>query len=294
MNEKGKKVDCISVLVVDDEQFVCESLILKFSKLHHKCDYLVRSCNNGEEALELVTQTQYELIITDINMPYMNGIDLIIAIRKMGFQGKIMVLSGFDDFNYVRNAFVNGADDYLLKPFALSELDQKVRSLAIQSSKSSTTRLQDSNREAGKNDFVERAVEYIETNYNNSHLSMEEVSKHLSLSYSYFSALFRKEMNQTFPSYLREVRIGKAIELLDNPNIKISVICYRVGFKYPQQFSKEFKRVTGYYPSDYLNNMQDLKRNDETDFQMVKGEILEVEGVEKENLENREEKLDDT
>lgn len=86
----------------------------------------------------------------------------------------------------------------------------------------------------------------------NSTLRMEEVAKHVSTSYSHFSSLFRRETGTTFPAYLRRLRVEKAIEYLRDPDMKIAEVCYRVGFKYPQQFSSDFKKVTGVYPSEYF------------------------------------------
>lgn len=105
--------------------------------------------------------------------------------------------------------------------------------------------------------LIAYAKEYIGDNYKNSSLTMEDAANHVAVSYSYFSSLFRKETGETFPAYLRKLRIKKAIELLEDPTLKISDICYQVGFKYPQQLFNEFKKVTGVYPSRYLGGAAD-------------------------------------
>ncbi len=162
-------------------------------------------------------------------------------------------MSGYDDFSYVRDAFTGGADDYLLKPVSVAELDEKLRLSLIPGEQTQQGTPAAPDAAPGRN-VIRYAQEYIHTHYMNSGLRMEEVARHVSLSYSHFSSLFRKETGTTFPAYLRRLRVEKAIEYLNDPDMKIAEICYRVGFKYPQQLSNDFKKVTGVYPSEYFSD----------------------------------------
>lgn len=245
----------LSILIVDDEQVICDSVKLKISRLEHPFCYQTVCCNSGNAALKLLKEQAFDAIITDIRMPFMTGTTLIRLARKAGFAGKIFVLSGYDDFTYVRDAFTSGADDYLLKPISVAELDRKLRLFLIPD-EARETPASDPAPEGAPRDAIPYAQEYIRTHYMNSSLRMEEVAQHVSLSYSHFSNLFRKETGTTFPAYLRRLRIEKAIEYLSDPSMKISEVCYRVGFKYPQQLSNDFKKVTGVYPSEYFTDRQ--------------------------------------
>ncbi|MCC8026550.1 MAG: response regulator [Clostridium sp.] len=238
-----------SILVVDDEICVAESIKLKIKRLHTFSDYEVTVCTSAKLALSQAQEHTFSLIMTDIRMPFMTGTQLIRRLRERGYKGPILVLSGYDDFEYVREAFVNGADDYMLKPVALRELEQKLDRFLKEKQEESGPEIQED--AISRNDIIAYALRYINDNYKDSSLTMEDVAKHISISYGHFSALFRKETGTTFPSYLRKLRIEKAIGLLEDPSLKISDICYQVGFKYPQQFSNDFKRETGVYPSQY-------------------------------------------
>lgn len=246
-------MDSISILIVDDEQFICDSVQLKISRLEHPVRYCTVCCNSGSAALKLLGQQKFDALITDIRMPFMTGITLIRSARKAGFAGKIFVLSGYDDFSYVRDAFTGGADDYLLKPVSVAELDKKLRLFLLPNGRPAQGTPAAHDAVPGRS-AIQYAQEYIRANYMNSGLRMEEVAKHVSLSYSHFSSLFRKETGTTFPAYLRRLRVEKAIEYLNDPDMKIAEICYRVGFKYPQQLSNDFKKVTGVYPSEFFSN----------------------------------------
>lgn len=241
------------ILVVDDEPAIAESVAHKIGRLKETPPYGVETCTSARQALALTGQTHYEAVVTDVRMPFLTGCSLVKELRVSGFSGVILVLSGYDDFTYVRECFVNGADDYMLKPVSAKELGEKL-SLLLEKKGLKERSAQDLDHAINRNDIVSYAKAYIRQNYKNSSLSMETVANHVAVSYSYFSSLFRRETGETFPAYLRKLRIEKAIELLEDPGLKISDICYQVGFKYPQQFSNDFKKVTGVYPSRYTGN----------------------------------------
>lgn len=238
------------IMVVDDEALVAESIALKIGRLKHPFSYHVDICSSARQAVRMWEEKNYSLIITDMKMPFVTGVQLVKMLRDRKFPGIILVLSGYDDFEYVREAFINGANDYLLKPISVRDLDQKIRMFLEKDRQDGEARPEP--EDIPCNDVVAYAVRYIRNNYKNSNLTMKDVARHVAVSYSYFSNLFRREMGETFPSYLRGMRVQKAIELLEDPMLKISDICYQVGFKYPQQFSNDFKKVTGVYPSQYF------------------------------------------
>lgn len=249
------------ILVVDDEPCIADSIALKIKRLKHENTYRVSTCNSARLALSMTEEQTFWMIITDIRMPFLGGIWLIKELRHKGYPGFILVISGHDDFDYVREAFVSGADDYMRKPIAVSELDVKFQEFFCRNQEEEpgggnvsmeNAVSEGEGQKRNRNHVMAYAVQYISEHYRDSELTMEDVARHISVSYSYFSVLFRKEMETTFPSYLRKMRIEKAIELLEDPTLKIADICYQVGFKYPQQFSNDFKKVTGVYPSQYV------------------------------------------
>lgn len=246
----------ISILIVDDDPFVCENIILKINRLNHTTRYDVKSCNDVKIALQLLETQTYDLIISDIRMPFINGLDFVLMLRQKGIQTKIFMLSGYDDFHYVRKAFLNGADDYLLKPVSVSELSEKFSALK----KSLHTYSSDNQTETMPYSIIDKAKKYILKNYSDMHLSMKEVADYVYLSYNHFSSLFNKETGISFSTYLHTIRIKHAIELLHDPQARISEISHKVGYKYPQQFSSEFKKLTGFSPGTYLKTQITAKQ----------------------------------
>lgn len=132
------------VLIVDDEPAVSEGLSLMVNWEEHGFVTL-DSAENGEEALEILKKTRYNLLITDIRMPVMNGLELIREVRSLMPSIPIVILSGYDEFNYAKKAIEYGAKAYLLKPVNRMELSQLLQDIKEELDKDFTDRI--SNRE---------------------------------------------------------------------------------------------------------------------------------------------------
>lgn len=109
------------------------------------------------------------------------------------------------------------------------------------------------NRLYTSSEIVKKAVEYVHKNYHDSEIVIEKVCKYLHISSSYFSTLFKKEMNMTFNNYLTNVRLEASKELLRTTDMKFYEIAQRVGFSEPNYFSYCFKKKFGISPSEYRN-----------------------------------------
>ncbi len=120
------------ILIVDDEYYICEGLKAQILQLSRTDICEIRTCLSGEEALLLCQAYKPQIIFTDIKMEGMDGISLIHALSQKLHPVQFVVLSGYDDFHYVRGAFQNGAADYLLKPILTEDL-AKILSSVIDS-----------------------------------------------------------------------------------------------------------------------------------------------------------------
>jgi len=104
------------LMIVDDEEIILDGLknVVEWENLGIE---VISYAYNGKEALEKIAENVPDILITDISMPVMDGIELVRELRERGFDSiKIVFLSGYDDFEYARNATRLGAVDYLLKP----------------------------------------------------------------------------------------------------------------------------------------------------------------------------------
>jgi YesN/AraC family two-component response regulator len=111
-----------SILVVDDEYYICEGIRTKIENLHLPDIGEVRTCLSGEEALMICQYYRPQIVLTDIKMGNINGIDMIRELGKKLYPVQFLIISGYDDFSYVKGAFQSGAIDYLLKPVLTADL----------------------------------------------------------------------------------------------------------------------------------------------------------------------------
>ena len=115
----------IRVVVVDDEAVARRGIVMGVDWAKLGCE-IAGEAASGEEGVALVSRVAPDLIITDIRMPHMDGIEMMNELRKRGCRAHVIVLSAYSDFSYARSALKFGADDYLLKPFREGELENAV------------------------------------------------------------------------------------------------------------------------------------------------------------------------
>ncbi len=168
----------LKVLIVDDEPFIVQGLCVLIDWAREGYE-IVRTAANGQEALEYLEQNQVDLIMTDIRMPEMNGLDLLVNIREKGISdAHCIILSGYQDFNYMQTAIRYDAIDYVLKPVQREEL---LRSLRRVSKKEEIRAIESENSLQMKRAYMQHSlISLIHGKYENQNL--EFVRSHLKVS----------------------------------------------------------------------------------------------------------------
>ncbi len=244
----------MKVLIVDDELIICESIKADFGRMAHPWEYEVFAAQSVTAAQEIYYREEPDFVITDINMPGGSGLILVSEIHKHNPGCAILVLSAYDNFEYVRNALTMGAWDYILKPLAFSELENCVRKLAKKVTEEKTAGGQGRNADLSEKKRVfemEDVVDYIRQHIGEK-LSASEMARKMAVSYSSFGKLFREHTGKSFSSYLLWYRMECAKEYLDNSTMKIKQVASKVGYREnPQHFSRDFTRQVGVTPKEY-------------------------------------------
>lgn len=117
------------VVIIDDEPWT-RGVVMKLAQWNRLGLEVVGEAADGETGLELIRKVLPDIVITDVRMPRISGIELVQALRAEGFQMPILIISGYDDFAYVRSALKLGVTDYLLKPIKALELNQQLQRCA--------------------------------------------------------------------------------------------------------------------------------------------------------------------
>lgn len=240
----------IKLLVVDDEDNIRNG-IAKYIRMHTDRFDRVLTAADGREAMDILFMEKPDIMLLDIKMPLMDGLEVMQEANRAEILPYTIILSGFDDFQYCRQAMRYSAKDYLLKPVRSSDILEKVLAAA---DKLFGPEEQVKNDTAdNRNSIISMAKQYIDENYYEQ-LRLGDVADKVGVTAGYLSSLFQKEENLGFVDYLNEVRISHACVYLTQQYLKTYEVAYKVGFRDEKYFSKVFRKITGYTPSEYRKN----------------------------------------
>ena len=246
----------LRVLVVDDEALVRRGIVLGINWAELEC-VVVGEAGNGEEGVELALRLDPGLIITDIRMPRMDGIEMMNALRARGCQAHVIVLTAYSDFSYARSALKFGADDYLLKPFHDQELKNAVTAICGKIQKAVALPSVQPPQVAGEpSRYVQEAMRYIAEHFSDHDISITAIAEALSVSEGHLSHLFKKETNYTIGAYLTQYRVHMAMQLLQDYRNKVYEVAEKVGYRDVTYFGSTFKKLTGMSPSEYQDRIR--------------------------------------
>lgn len=250
----------LKILLVDDEELVRRGIVLETDWEALDC-MVVAEASNGQEGLEAAEKYHPDLIICDIRMPKMDGIEMLRILREAGNPAYVIFLTGYSDFEYARSAIKLSAADYLLKPFRDGELEQAIQNVKMkigQKEPSGTDRKEGQDLDyllklpkGDKSKYVMEALNFIAEHLSDQNLCVKMITDHLSLSESYLSYLFKKETSYTINAYITRYRIRYAMKLLQDCRIKVYEVAEKVGYRDITYFSSVFKKLVGVNPSEY-------------------------------------------
>lgn len=242
----------LKVLVVDDEAVVRRGIALGVDWASMGC-VVVGEAANGEEGLLAAERYSPNLVITDIRMPKLDGIEMLRELRRRGCRAHVIILTAYSDFEYARSALQLDADDYLLKPFQDNELILAVERIRQKEQEQGELSVIDTLalEKGDKSRYVLKALEYISEHYADGGINITEIAQHLGVSEGHLSHVFKKETNYTVVGYLTRYRIHMALKLLRDCRYKIYEVADMVGYKDVTYFGSTFKKLTGLSPSEY-------------------------------------------
>ena len=216
---------------------------------------------NGRDGWQKALALHPQLIVSDVNMPEMNGLDLCKKIKEdtRTAQIPIILLTAVTGHKEQLAGLEKGANDYIVKPFNFEILLSKIQNLlqlqqTLKKTYQKQVEIQASDIAIVSEDdkFMKSALTYIEANITNTNFSVEELAKHLNLSRV---SLYKKLLaltGKTPVDCIRTIRLKRALQLLEKSKLSIANIGYEVGFNNPAYFAKVFKEEFGILPSEYI------------------------------------------
>lgn len=248
----------VNIMVADDEQLE-RSVLIAILKKNSRVKEIIEA-KNGKEALELNREFNPDIIIMDIKMPGINGIKALELIKKENPNREIIMLTAYDDFEFIHKVLVLGGSDYILKPIKPDKIIEIINNI-IDKVENNRYRYNNENlklkEKSGlvkefnhEEDIVEKAAKYIEENMDKV-IKLEELASVCNLSPGYFSRLFKKETGKTVITYINEKKVEKAKQLLKGSKEPIINISLDLGFDDCGYFIRVFKKVTGLTPKAF-------------------------------------------
>ncbi|MFV0362520.1 MAG: response regulator [Suipraeoptans sp.] len=243
------KTDKFNTLIVEDEPLILNALERHVNSFDN-CFVVTHKCVNGLDALNCLKKEVIHLVITDISMPIIDGLELSKSIHEQ-YPGIVtLIMTGYADFEYARIALKHNVFDYMLKPINPDDLEDILNKVRLHLETKYT--LIDDVKILGKKseDIVEYAKLYIMENYMND-IDFTTFSSSLGFSSAYLTKLFSKYVCQTPIKYLTGIRIQEAKRLLQYTDLPIQRVGESVGYPDQFYFSKTFRKATGLSPSTF-------------------------------------------
>lgn len=246
------------IVVVEDEKRVREGIIIGTDWAALGC-VVVGEAENGAEGLEAIIRYRPDLVVTDIKMPKMTGLEMMEKAKDEGYETAFILLTAYGEFSYAQTAIRLHAADYLLKPFKEGELEEAVKKALAKFKKTnaepgageSGTEQPAPLEKGSKSKYIMAAIEYIEENYASENITVRAAAEALNISEGHLSHLFRKETDFTFMSYVTQCRMRAAMNLLKDYSHKVYEVAEKVGYRDITYFSALFKKTVGMSPSEY-------------------------------------------
>ena len=244
------------VIIVEDENLIAKN-IAKHIEAENPNFKVVGIYSNGEDALNAIKEQPPAVVFTDISMPVMTGLELAAEIHRTMNHVKCVIITGYADFEFAKQAMHYDVKDYLLKPLDTEELHLVLKNLEIALTDIAERMHLESTSESAipPEDIVSLVKDYVKNHYSEE-MDLNTIARTLGFSSSYLTKVFNKIENCTPSKFIRSYRMGIAKRLLNDNSLTIQQIAAHVGYSDPFHFSKSFKQVVGISPTEYKQEIQ--------------------------------------
>lgn len=249
-----------TVLLVDDNQEVLEYLE---QQLQH--DYIVMKAINGKDALEQIDKTYPHIVISDVMMPEMNGLELCIRIKEdQNFcHIPVILLTAKSMVSQIEEGLEAGADDYIVKPFQVSLLKARIKNILSLREKmkniygeSSTLKQLGVEEPEENNDFLSQYIDIVKANISNQELDVSVIYQALGMSRANFYRKVKAVTGLSPIELIKNIRLEAGAKLLKESSMNVSEVAQHVGFSSRSYFARSFKTVYGMSPTEYQESKQ--------------------------------------
>ncbi len=245
-----------TILVVEDSSDIKEYLVRNL-----KQSFSVMSASNGSEALEILSQNNCDVVISDIMMPEMDGYELLQKIREdtMLCHIPVIMLSALDSTDSKIKAMRCGADAFIEKPFSISYIKATVnglienrKTLYLHFASDPGATIEGENIKNDDSEWISNLNAIIRKNLTNEDFSVDQLAKEMAVSRSSLQRKLKGLLGATPNDYIKLIRLKTAAQMLQSGSYRINEVCYMVGFSNLSYFTRCFTSQFGIRPKDYI------------------------------------------
>ena len=243
-----------NLIIVDDESKIRNGL----------CNYfpwqeigfqVVYDAKNGKEALAYVQNHPVDVILSDIKMPEMSGIELIEYLYEQKSKIKVVFLTGFKEFEFAQKALVCGAANFIVKPTKYNELVDVFTRIKeeldtdAQKTDEHTDAPEGERPDGYHNKIIAAIKSHVEEHY--AHVTLDDIAGLVHMNPTYISKYFKKRTGQNFSDYVLSIKMKKAADLLRDIHYRIYDVSIMVGYENAKNFATSFKKYYGENPKEF-------------------------------------------
>ncbi len=256
---KRKRISASRRILVADDDTELRSFI---SRQLEESGYKISTADNGANALKIINEENVDLVICDVKMPVMDGLTFLRLMKSnVGTHHiPVILLSARNEIADRIEGWDKGADGYLGKPFNIEELNTLIDNLI-------GTRLKLKGKFSGAQDvgasitppelkgndeaLMEKIMDIINARIDDPGLNVEMLGRSVGISRVQLHRKLKDILGMTPSDFIRNIRLKRACQLLQKPDVDITQVAYAVGFSSQPHFSTSFKRYTGFSPTEY-------------------------------------------
>jgi len=242
------------VLMTDDEELALLGLEEGVNWEGLNVDKIYK-CHSKDTAIRMMQMYPVDIIITDIEMPNGNGLELIKWVKENKPEIKSVFYTGHAEFSYAQEALRLGVEDYLLKPIPYDELEKIIyeieNKILVKEKTVDLSELAEDCTQEDSEEIVSRVKKIIAENLSVGNIQRDELAAMVHVSSGYLGRIFKKETGLALTDYIIKKRIAVAKQLLTKTSLSVTDVSARVGITYSSYFTKIFKEQVGMTPQDY-------------------------------------------
>jgi len=240
----------MKVMLVDDEPLVLEGY-RKLINWEKNGFTVICESSDGMTAVSLAHHYQPDIILMDINIPHLSGLDAINAIQQKLPETAFVIISGYNDFEYAREAIHLGVVEYMLKPVKYDALEETLNHIRQELIKKRS--FAGKQEKSGEEKRIYKIVSFLHEHITET-ISLKMLADEFNLHPAYISQIFKQETGLNYHDYLIRIRVDFAKRLLSTSDLSITQIAEKTGFQNYRAFSFVFKQLEKMTPSKFRDS----------------------------------------